>query len=119
MAEKQNTYLDLGFNSLGVNTVARVSFMSANLNDAYFEMPESSVTNRKIAKSSVTNSKLAANSVTNEKIVSISADKITAGTLSAVTNIGNESIKLDGETRTIKIYDGSGNVSVYIKGGST
>lgn len=93
---KVATYLDMGFDSFGLNTVARIAFQSANSNDAFFEVSE--------------------NSVSNKKIKSISADKITAGTLSAVTNIGNESIKLDGEDHSIKIYDTSSRLQIYIQG---
>lgn len=96
MAEKQTTYLDLGFDSFGLNTVARVSFLSANANDAYFEVSE--------------------NSVSNKKVKSVSADKITAGTLSAVTNVGDESIRLDGEDHSFKIFDASSRLQVYIQG---
>jgi hypothetical protein len=63
---------------------------------------------------------VAEGSVSNKKIKSVSADKITAGTLAAVTNIGDESIQLDGENKTIKIFDDSSpaKVSIYMKGGS-
>jgi hypothetical protein len=47
--------------------------------------------------------------IDNKNIRSISADKITAGTLSAVTSLGDESIKLDGENRRIVINDEDGN----------
>jgi len=92
------TYLDLGFNIFGLNLPIGNSFQSANLNDAFFELSE--------------------NSVSNKKVKSISADKITAGTLAAITNVGDESIVLDGENRTIKIYDDSSNVTIYMAGGS-
>jgi len=58
------------------------------------------------------------NYIRNRSVKDISADKITAGTLSAQTKVGDDSIILDGENRVIKILDGAGNVSVYIKGGS-
>ena len=50
---------------------------------------------------------IADDSVTNVKISSVSADKITAGTLSAVTNLGATSIKLDGENKRIIVNDGT------------
>lgn len=97
---KPTSYIDLGFNQYGLNTVGVSQQMPANLADYILEVAE--------------------NSVTNKKIKSMSADKITAGTLAAVTNVGDESIQLDGENKTIKIFDDSSpaKVSIYMKGGS-
>lgn len=110
MAEQyqQPSYLDLGFNAFGLNLPVGNSFFSANMNDAFFELSEASIGNNKLKNLSVTDA----------KIQSLSADKITAGTLAAVTNVGDESIVLDGENKVIKIYDDSDNVTVYIAGGS-
>ena len=90
------TYLDIGFNPYGLKSLQSAQQIPANLADYILEVAE--------------------NSVSNKKIRSVSADKVTAGTLAAVTNVGNESIELDGEDRVIRIYDGSGNVTVYIAG---
>lgn len=103
MAEKEYkpaTYLDIGFDPYGMRTVQSAQRIPSNLADFILEVAEGSVSNRKIK--------------------SMSADKITAGTLAAVTNIGDSSIELDGEGKTIKIYDNSSpaKVSVYMKGGS-
>lgn len=101
MAQQQSvlpTYMDIGFDTYGMSSVQTTQQIPANLADYILEVAEGSVSNKKIK--------------------SVSADKITAGTLAAVTNVGDESIELDGENKEIKIYDGSGNVSVYIKGGS-
>ena len=99
MAEnKPTSYIDLGFNQYGLNTIGVSQQMPANLADYILEVAEGSVSNKKIK--------------------SVSADKITAGTLAAITNIGDESIKLNGEDRTIEMFDESGKVSVYLKGGS-
>lgn len=101
MAEKEYqpvTYVEIGFDRYGLSTIQSAQQIPANLADYILEVAEGSVSNKKIK--------------------SVSADKITAGTLSAVTNVGDDSIKLDGENKTISIYDDSGNVSVYMKGGS-
>ena len=98
MADKFKTYLDLGYNTYGINPVVQPTFVSASFNDAYSELGERSVTNAKVR--------------------SITADKISGGTISAVTNIGDDSIVLDGENKEIKIYDDLGNVAIYMKGGS-
>ncbi|MDX9798842.1 MAG: hypothetical protein RBT05_08285 [Bacteroidales bacterium] len=101
MAEKEYqpvTYLEIGFDKYGMSTIQSAQQIPANLADYILEIAEGSVSNKKIK--------------------SVSADKVTAGTLSAVTNVGDDSIVLDGENKTIKIYDDSGNVSVYMKGGS-
>ena len=101
MAEKEYepvTYLDIGFNPYGLNTLQSAQAIPANLADFVLEMAEYSVSNKKIK--------------------SVSADKITAGTLAAITNVGDESIVLDGENHVIKIYDDSDNVSIYMAGGA-
>ena len=101
MAEKEYepvTYLDIGFNPYGLNTLQSAQAIPANLADFVLEMAEYSVSNKKIK--------------------SVSADKITAGTLVAITNVGDDSIVLDGENRVIKIYDDSNNVSIYMAGGA-
>ena len=97
---KPVTYLDLGFDSFGLSAIGSSKQIPANLADYMLEVAE--------------------NSVSNKKIKSVSADKITAGTLAAVTNVGDESIQLDGENKTIKIFDDSSpaKVSIYMKGGS-
>lgn len=100
MAEKEYqpvTYLDIGFNPYGLNTLQSAQQIPANLADYVLEMAEYSVSNKKVK--------------------SVSADKITAGTLAAITNVGDDSIELNGEDHTIRIYDGSGNVSIYMNGG--
>lgn len=90
------TYLDIGFNQYGLKSLQSAQQIPANLADYILEVAE--------------------NSVSNKKIRSVSADKITAGTLVAVTNIGDESIKLDGEDHSIKIYDSSNRLQIYIQG---
>lgn len=95
---KPITYLDLGFDSFGLSAIGSAQQIPANLADYMLEVAE--------------------NSITNKKVRSISADKITAGTLAAVTNVGDDSIVLDGENKVIKIYDDSNNVTVYIAGGA-
>ena len=98
--EKIASYLELGFDVFGLNTVQTSQQIPANLADYILEVAEGSVSNKKIK--------------------SVSADKITAGTFAAVTNVGDESIQLDGENKTIKIFDDSSpaKVSIYMKGGS-
>lgn len=96
MAEKMASYLDLGFDTFGRSSIGTAQQIPANLADYILEVAE--------------------NSVTNKKVRSVSADKITAGTLVAVTNIGDESIKLDGEDHSIKIYDSSNRLQIYIQG---
>ena len=98
--DKLTSYIDLGFNQYGLNTIGVSQQMPANLADYILEVAEGSVSNKKIK--------------------SVSADKITAGTLAAVTNVGDESIQLDGQNKTIKIFDDSSpaKVSIYMKGGS-
>jgi len=100
MAEKEYqpvTYLEIGFDKYGLSTVQEAQQIQANLADYILEVAEGSVSNKKIK--------------------SVSADKITAGTLSAITKVGDDSIELNGEDHTIRIYDGSGNVSIYMNGG--
>ena len=98
--QKILSYVELGFDAFGLNTVQTSQQIPANLADYILEVAEGSVSNKKIK--------------------SVSADKITAGTLAAVTNVGDESIQLDGENKTIKIFDDSSpaKVSIYMKGGS-
>jgi hypothetical protein len=97
--EYQNVdYIQLGFDQFGLNRIQSVQQIPANLADYVLELSEYSVSNKKVK--------------------SISADKLTAGTLAAVTNIGDESIQIDGEDKSIKFYDDDGNVSIYMKGGS-
>jgi hypothetical protein len=97
---KNVDYLQLGFDKFGLRRVSGTEQMSSNLADYVLELAEYSVSNKKVKD--------------------VSADKITAGTLAAVTNVGDESIQLDGEDKTFKIYDNStpAKVSIYMKGGS-
>lgn len=92
--DTQITYIDLGFNASGLNTPVTPAFSSAGQNDAFLEE----------------------GSISNTKVRNISADKITAGTLTAVTNVGNDSIRLDGEDHSMKIYDSSNRLQIYIQG---
>lgn len=96
MSQESISYLTLGFDSDGLNTPVTPSFSDAGNSDAFLEE----------------------GAISSVKVRNISASKITAGTLSAVTNVGDDSIQLDGENHVIRIYDDSGNVSVYIAGGS-
>jgi hypothetical protein len=96
MKDTSINYTQLGFDSFGLSNIQSASQIPANLADYILEVAE--------------------NSVSNKKIRSVSADKITAGTLVAVTNIGDESIKLDGEDHSIKIYDASNRLQIYIQG---
>jgi hypothetical protein len=57
-----------------------------------------------------------AGSISDKQVKTISADKLSAGTISAVTNIGNDSVVLDGEDASIKLYDSIGRLGVYIQG---
>lgn len=91
------TYIDIGFNPYGIKSLQSAQAIPANLADFVLETAEYSISNKKVK--------------------SVSADKITAGTLAAVTNVGDESIELNGEDHTIRIYDGYGNVSIYMNGG--
>ena len=45
--------------------------------------------------------------ITNAKINDLSADKITAGTISVTVNLGEENIEIDGEENRILINDGT------------
>ena len=92
------TYLEIGFDKYGMSTIQSAQQIPANLADYILEIAEGSVSNKKIK--------------------SVSADKVTAGTLAAVTNLGDESIVLDGGNREITIYDSVGNPSIYMKGGT-
>jgi len=91
------SYLDFGYNSYGLKTIGQEKQMSANQVDAFFEMAEGSVRQSVIRSLAVTDT----------KIQSVSASKITAGIISAVTSLGDESVKLDGENRQIVINDGT------------
>lgn len=92
------TYIDIGFNPYGIKSLQSAQAIPANLADFVLETAEYSISNKKVK--------------------SVSADKITAGTLAAITNVGDDSIVLDGENKTIKIYDDSNNVSIYMAGGA-
>ena len=61
-----------------------------------------------------------AGSISDKNINSVSANKITAGILAAVTGVGDDSIVLDGVNKCIKIYDNASpaNVAIYIAGGA-
>jgi len=98
--QKILSYVELGFDSFGLNQINITQQIPSNLADYVLEIAE--------------------NSVSNKKVKSISADKITAGTLAAITNVGDDSIVLDGDDKTIKIYDDSvpAKISIYMKGGS-
>lgn len=85
MEYQQVSYVDMGFNELGLSQ-ALSSMVNQNQMDAFYELGEGSVRNSKVRN--------------------ISADKITAGTLAAVTKVGDESIVLDGEGKTITINGG-------------
>lgn len=92
------SYLEMGFNDFGLNRITDQKPLSANDADYLLELAEYSVSNKKVK--------------------SVSADKLTAGTLSAVTNVGDESIKIDGENRRILVNDGT-NDRVLIGYGSS
>lgn len=85
--EKQISYLDLGFNSYGMRVIGISQQIPANLADYMLEIAESSVSNNKIK--------------------SMSADKITTGTITAVASIGESNVKIDGEENRILINDGT------------
>jgi hypothetical protein len=63
---------------------------------------------------SISNQLLGANSVTDVKVRDISASKLTAGTVSVIANLGDESIGLDGENRRILVTDEDGFPRVLI-----
>lgn len=85
--DKPVSYIDLGFNQYGLNTIGVAQQMPSNLADYILEVAE--------------------NSVTNNKVKSISASKLTAGVISAIASLGDEAVKLDGENRRIIISDGT------------
>lgn len=95
MADQQ-TYLDMGYDSNGMAIAVQPVLTSANQDDSASDT----------------------NSVNNSNISGVSASKIRAGTITAATAVGDDSIVLDGPNKAIKVYDGVGNVSVYIAGGS-
>ena len=97
MEYRNKTYLDLGFNSFGLRRVQSQAPISANMADYLLELSESSI-GTKIIKDLA---------VKDGKIESLSADKITAGTFSAVNNVGSTSVKIDGENKRIIINDGT------------
>ncbi len=75
-------YLEMGFNDFGLNRITdNQKPLSANDADYLLELAEYSVSNKKVK--------------------SVSADKLTAGTLSAVTNVGEEKVKME-------VVDGKG-----------
>ena len=91
-------YIKLGFDQFGLKPITAPAFTSSSQNDAFSELGEKSVRTSKVRE--------------------ISADKISGGTITAITNIGDDSIVLDGENHEIKIYDDVGNISIYMKGGA-
>lgn len=74
------------------------------------------VTTAKIANLAVETGKIADLAVTAAKILSLNADKITAGTITALVKIAANNIELDGVNNRIDIKDGSGNVIIRIDG---
>ena len=87
-------YIDLGYDG----------FLSKNI----FNTRQSSADNRaRMMTGSIVSSVLANDSVTDAKISSVSADKITAGTIQVSTFLGGENILLDGANVQIVINDGS------------
>ncbi len=103
MRNRIPTYRDLGFDEYGLNIVEKNKTQS-NLADFFADTEGGQIFNRNISK------------VTGDKITSISANKVTTGTFSAVTKVGGDSIELNGEDKAIRIYDSSGHVSILIKG---
>ena len=86
-------YIDLGYDG----------FLSKSI----FNTRQSSADNRaRMMTGSIVSSVLANDSVTDAKISSVSADKITAGTIQVSTFLGGENILLDGEETRILIFDG-------------
>jgi hypothetical protein len=84
MAEEY-TYLTSGANQSLVRTAGdEVQFDSANIDTI-----------------------LEAGSISDKQVKNISADKITAGTFSAITKVGDTSVSIDGEQKRIIVNDGT------------
>lgn len=97
MAKRKNiTYRDLGFDSFGMSPIETGQQMSANLSDYVLD----------------------AAGVSSRNVKDLKTEKLTSGVMTAITQLGDESIVLNGETKEIIIYDSSGNPSIYMKGGS-
>lgn len=98
----------MGFDAFGRNLAVSQQFTSANNSDAFFEPGEGSIRTNKVRDLAITNA----------KIVSLSAQKISGNLISAVGVGDQETVVLDGENNSIKVYDDSANLTVWIQGGA-
>jgi hypothetical protein len=104
------SYLDSGFNQNLIRT--RENPLQIDSNNIEEVIRDGSISINSLA--------LRSDNIKDFMIDELSVGKLLTGTLTAVTNIGDSSIQLDGENKEIKIYDDSSpaKVSIYMKGGS-
>lgn len=92
-------------------TTAKIALLAVT--DA--QIADLAVTTAKINDLAVTTAKIANLAVTDAKIDSLTADKITAGTIDVLVSLTNNSIKLDGANSLISITDTQGSPRLRVE----
>ena len=101
------SYIDIGFDAYGCNLAVSQQFTSANNSDAFFEPAEGSIRTNKVRNLAITDAKIA----------TLRANKIIGNIINVVGVGEDETIVLDGEDNSIKMYDDLGNLTVWFQGG--
>jgi hypothetical protein len=79
------------------------------------KIKDATITGAKIAAATIENANIKDATISSAKIASLSADKITAGTIGAETiNVGDSHLKIDGMNKVIKVYDDDDNLRVEL-----
>jgi hypothetical protein len=95
--EGAESYDKIGFDKYGMKRLVKPRDVSANDMDAFYELGD--------------------NMVRNKKIVSMNAAKLLSGTIAVLLSLGSSNVKIDGENKRIIINDGT-NDRVLIGYGS-
>jgi uncharacterized protein YjbI with pentapeptide repeats len=98
--------------------ITDAAIVSAKIADAAVttaKVQDAAITTAKIQDAAITNAKIADATITSAKIQSLSADKITTGTLSVLVNLGVGQIKLDGVNALITIDDTQATPKTRVK----
>lgn len=98
--------------------IADASILTAKIADLAVttaKIASLAVTTAKIDDLGVTTAKIANLAVTNAKVNDLAADKLTAGTISVLVSLTNNTIKLDGINNQITITDTQGAPVVRVK----
>jgi hypothetical protein len=84
----EENYRTQGYDRYGMRNIKPAQQLSANAADYFLEVSE--------------------NSVRDKNVKSVTADKLTAGTITVPTNIGSTRFVIDGELGQMRIYDPTG-----------